>query len=427
MKTTTDQPSCKLNLRRLFTVICTTLVSTLSFAQSGLAPMVSLPNFPGPMNIDGFARRQLPTAGDWFAGPGGTNNIVFTDNCVALVPLAFHLTDLYDDQTNDDIFDGGNKLFQDPNTWGWRSQKPPAKDDINNSLVFLALNPIDNHIWLAMTGDRMSTNGTSYLDFEFYQNPITKTGGPIPGGTGGFLSTGPHGGRTVGDLSITLEFTSGGTVASVHYLQWQPGSEAGTYDYFPYEPPAGTAYAASNGTTIDFPCGAFGESQYEPLQFVEGAIDLTALIGGTGLPSECGSLPFQTLFVKTKSSAEKTADLKDFIAPFQLDICFDRTAPVITCPPTLTLGCSPTIPPPSGATASDNCNGIIIPVAADGPITSAGCLRTMTRTWRATDDCGNTATCPQLITWIEDNTGPSIVGISGNTKITNCSSTVGSG
>ena len=58
------------------------------------------------------------------------------------------------------------------------------------------------------------------------------------------------------------------------------------------------------------------------LQFVEGAIDLTALIGGTGLPGECGSLPFQSLFIKTKSSAETTADLKDFIAPIPVRYMF---------------------------------------------------------------------------------------------------------
>ena len=230
MKKTTERSFSTRSILRLFTLICTTLASTLSFGQAGNAPMVSLPNFPGPMAIDGFTRRQTALAGDWFAGPGGATNIVFTDNCVPLVPLAYHLTDLWNDQVNDDIFDGGNKLFQDPNTWGWRSQKPPAKDDINNALVFVALNPVDQHIWVAIAGDRMSTNGTSYLDFEFYQNSITKTGGPIPGGTGGFLSTGPHGGRTVGDLSITLEYTQGGSFAAVYYLQWQPDAEDRTTD-----------------------------------------------------------------------------------------------------------------------------------------------------------------------------------------------------
>ena len=378
--------------------------------------MQSLPNFPGPMAIDGYAHRQ-GTAGDWLPGPGGATNVVFTPDCTPLVPLAFHLTDLWNDQINDDIFDGGNKLFQDPNTWGWRSQKPPAKDDINNSMIFIALNPVDNHIWIAISGDRMSTNGTSYLDFEFYQNSITKTGGPIPGGTGGFVSTGPHGGRTVGDLSITLEYTQGGSFATVSYLQWQPGSEAGSYDYVPIIPPAGTSFAAGNGTTIDYSCGAFGGTTYQPLQFAEAAIDISALIGGLGLPGECGSLPFETLFIKTKSSAERTADLKDFISPFQINICFDHTAPTINCPNQLNLGCNPTIPPPSGATASDNCNGVIIPVAADGPVSSNGCQRSMTRIWRATDACGNSATCGQLITWTSSSGGPVFTGSYANVDL----------
>src|SRR6187402_393216 len=319
MKTTTEQPSCKWNLQRLFILICTTLVSTLSFAQlPQYAPMQRLPQFPGRFTIDGFLQRQVGTEGDWLAGPGGATNIVFTDAGVPLVPLAYRAVDLFNDQTNDDIFDGGNKLFQNPNDWGWRSQKPPAKDDINNAMVFLATNPVDNHIWLAISGDRMSTNGTSYLDFEFYQNPITKTGGPIPGGTGGFNSTGPHNGRTVGDLSITLEYTGGGGVASVSYLRWQPGSEIGEYDYVTITPPAGTAFAAANGgaAPINVPYGAFGSFQYQTLQWVEAAIDLTVLIGGMGIPGQCGSLPFQSIFIKSKSSAERTADLKDFISPF---------------------------------------------------------------------------------------------------------------
>src|SRR5688572_23160273 len=418
MKTTTEQPSCKWNLQRLFTLICTTLISTLSFAHSGNAPMQSLPNFPGPMAIAGYIQRQLPTAGDWLPGPGGANNTVFTINCVALVPLAYRLIDPFNDQVNDDIFDGGNKLFHDPNTWGWRSQKPPAKDDINTAMIFLALNPVDNHIWIAISGDRMSTNGTSYLDFEFYQNSITKTGGPS---TGGFLSTGPHGGRTVGDLSITLEYNGGGSVAAVSYLQWQPTSEAGTYDYFPIDPiPAGTAFVAANGVEINVPCGAFGATTYQPLQFVEAAIDLTALIGGTGPFTQCSSLPFQTLFIKTKSSAEKTADLKDFITPFQIDICFDDVDPVLTCPADLNLtGCSPTIPGPSGATASDNCDGPVIPVSSDGPVTSNGCARSMNRTWIAIDDCNNMTSCIQRINWTVDVSAP-VITTGGTTTTLAC-------
>ena len=73
------------------------------------------------MAIDGFIQRQ-GVPGDWLPGPGGATNVVFNNSCVALVPLAYRLVDPYDDLINDDIFDGGNKLNVDPNTWGWRSQ-----------------------------------------------------------------------------------------------------------------------------------------------------------------------------------------------------------------------------------------------------------------------------------------------------------------
>ena len=62
------------------------------------------------------------------------------------------------------------------------------------------------------------------------------------------------------------------------------GAETGSYDYFEITTPAGTAYAAANGgaAPINVPYGAFGGFTYNTLQFVEGAIDLTALIGGSG-------------------------------------------------------------------------------------------------------------------------------------------------
>jgi hypothetical protein len=231
-----------------------------------------------------------------------------------LIKFAFLKRDRFNDLVNDEIFDGGNKLNQDPNDWGWRSQKPPGKDDINNATGFLALNPIPdangrNHIWLAISGDRMETNGTSYIDFEFYQNEIHRTGGPIPGGTGGFVSSGPDNGRTVGDLSLTLEYTGGGGIATIKYLQWQPGAEAGSFDYFPLNPPAGSAFAAANTGFVSM-CLMVHLAVLHTirLQWVEGAVDLTALIGGSGSPGECGSQPLNTLFIKTKSSAEKQRD-----------------------------------------------------------------------------------------------------------------------
>jgi len=94
----------------------------------------------------------------------------------------------------------------------------------------------------------------------------------------------------------------------------------------------------------------------------------------------------------------------------------DNNPPTITCPGDVTVECDqPTDPGATGnATASgDNC-------AADDELTvtfidvssqGTGCSNdtyTITRTWTASDPCGNTATCIQVIS-VEDTTPPVIV------------------
>ena len=79
----------------------------------------------------------------------------------------------------------------------------------------------------------------------------------------------------------------------------------------------------------------------------------------------------------------------------------DTTAPVLTCPPDATVPWGdPTDPAHTGtATADDNCDGSVPVSYTDGaptPSTSADCYQ-FTRTWTATDDCGNVATCTQMI------------------------------
>jgi hypothetical protein len=79
----------------------------------------------------------------------------------------------------------------------------------------------------------------------------------------------------------------------------------------------------------------------------------------------------------------------------------DTTPPIITCPPNVTLGCNPlTDPAHTGyATATDNCDTSIDVTYSDATTpTSCPTSYTITRTWTATDDCGNSATCSQTIT-----------------------------
>ncbi len=94
----------------------------------------------------------------------------------------------------------------------------------------------------------------------------------------------------------------------------------------------------------------------------------------------------------------------------------DQTAPSIECPQDEFLGCNPDeIPAPEQLTGVDFCSGSVAASASDGPVVEDGCSRSITRTYSATDDCGNTVSCTQHITWISDTTPP---------MLTNCDSRV---
>ncbi|MEO6131506.1 MAG: T9SS type A sorting domain-containing protein, partial [Saprospiraceae bacterium] len=90
---------------------------------------------------------------------------------------------------------------------------------------------------------------------------------------------------------------------------------------------------------------------------------------------------------------------------------FDNTPPVITCPTNTTVQCASDVPVPNlNLVATDNCGGTppVITVASN-ITTNQTCANrfTLNRTYRATDACGNSATCVQVIT-VFDNTPPVI-------------------
>jgi hypothetical protein len=92
----------------------------------------------------------------------------------------------------------------------------------------------------------------------------------------------------------------------------------------------------------------------------------------------------------------------------------DNTPPTITCPPDFAVECFADILAcdPDDATAADNC-GTVTVTCSDGPLVGGPCGGTVTRTFVATDPCGNTASCDQIIT-VDDNTPPVITGCPGN-------------
>ena len=87
----------------------------------------------------------------------------------------------------------------------------------------------------------------------------------------------------------------------------------------------------------------------------------------------------------------------------------DLTAPVITCPADIEALCNiSTDPSVTGtATAVDNCNGPSV-ISYTDILIEGNCPMILSRTWTATDECGNIATCIQTIE-VTDNTPPQIV------------------
>ncbi|UCF35186.1 MAG: hypothetical protein JSV78_07750, partial [Phycisphaerales bacterium] len=83
----------------------------------------------------------------------------------------------------------------------------------------------------------------------------------------------------------------------------------------------------------------------------------------------------------------------------------DETAPVITCPPDYThFGCDdcPTDPEITGyATATDNCGGEVdVSYDPEEDVIVGDCPKVIIRTWTATDECGNSSSCTQIITCV---------------------------
>jgi len=294
-------------------VILAGMISPLQ-AQQGITPTI-LP--AGGCAIDGNLLARVPVTalftpnhGDLLPNDGapGSGGYVFTSAGLPVdTATSFHLLDGYD-MADAGIFTGGSKFNNNPNTWKWKSGKPVAKDDIHHSLFFFASDAAGN-LWFTGSGDRKSVNGNTYLDFELLQSPLYKN----PDGT--FTSLGPDGGRTAGDLAVTIWYTNGGSNAQLYLFQWAASGQGG-FTYVPVTPAAGTVFLATNkDSAVVVPYGAFGAGFYPMSAFTEVACNLNGLIAGA---ASC--LDIKTVIVKTKASQAVNAELKDFIDPVQVNI-----------------------------------------------------------------------------------------------------------
>jgi large repetitive protein len=120
----------------------------------------------------------------------------------------------------------------------------------------------------------------------------------------------------------------------------------------------------------------------------------------------CGSTMTRTWSV-TDDCGNTTTDT-------QVITIVDTTPPALSgVPASLTVACN-AIPAVSNVTATDNCTSNVEVVFAQAA--TSGCPYTITRTWTATDACGNVATASQTVTVI-DTVDPVLIGVPVNATV----------
>jgi subtilisin-like proprotein convertase family protein len=86
----------------------------------------------------------------------------------------------------------------------------------------------------------------------------------------------------------------------------------------------------------------------------------------------------------------------------------DTTAPTLGCPPAVAVQCDAEVPPANfaGGSVTDGCDPAPV-VTHEGDVAVGTCPKTITRSYKATDACGNSETCTQTIT-VQDTTAPTL-------------------
>jgi uncharacterized repeat protein (TIGR01451 family) len=176
---------------------------------------------------------------------------------------------------------------------------PNNKSDLTNFLF--AQDIVNNNVFLYLGWIRANTLGTANIDFEFNQSTQLSSNGVTPV-------------RTPGDMLISFDFPSGGTTVNLGLWIWQAN---------------GTWLATSLGSNA---VGAVNDSAFGPQAtnvvnplnnnqllaadtFGEAVINLSAATSSFGACEHFGYT-----WLKSRSSASFSSDLKDFIAPIPVNV-----------------------------------------------------------------------------------------------------------
>jgi hypothetical protein len=270
---------------------------------------------------------------------------------------AYYVRDYHGDDST--VFaSGSNKNGMSPSDWSCPvSQSIPDKNEILDMMIHVrkAGPNITDSMWLFGGISIENTTGNRYFDFEMYQTDIyyDRTSRK-------FYNYGPDAGHTrwqfdasgnmlaPGDIILTAEYSSS-SLTMVEARIWVDradlllnpvgfnwtgsfdGASAGSqYGYAGIQPETAGAFYTGLQSVNNTWAGPFSlvlgdnsiVSNYTARQFMEFSVNMTKLgldnariFGG----DDC-LMPFRRVIVKTRASTSFTAELKDFIAPFDFFI-----------------------------------------------------------------------------------------------------------
>jgi len=222
-------------------------------------------------------------------------------------------------------------------------------------------------------------------------------GGYAGGGAGGLLHGGGGGGSYLNGIRQTGNISSGGS-------DTEPDDGIASYQVTLNHPPV----ALCKNATIYL--NANGQASIVPADVDNGSSDPDGTVTLSLSKSD-----FTCSDLGNNSVTLTVTDNEGAIATCTATVTvLDITNPTITCPANITVSCAALVPAVNIATvtANDNCGSPTVTHVGD-VITNQTCANrfTLTRTYRATDASGNSATCSQVIT-VNDDTPPQITGLS---------------
>jgi Prealbumin-like fold domain len=214
--------------------------------------------------------------------------------------------------TGDNSFGQGSKE-DDPNVSVGLGSIPPNKSDLTR--FYEASETLSGQTFLYLAWERTNVLGSANMDFEINQAVTPGLGTP-----------GPHTiNRQRNDLLITYDFTQGGTGILIGVNFWLPTLQTGDTCFKANSAPcwgnhvdatSANSEAAVNTGSVTDPIPPNAPRTLAERTFGETALNLTGL--GVFQPGVCRA--FGSVFLKSRSSASFTAEIKDFVAPVPVNI-----------------------------------------------------------------------------------------------------------